>query len=331
MRGRLITLLSVLLLLVNWLACTNPVLAQIPGGNQFLDGIGETALIARYVFDGNAEDWSRNNYHATMRGTKIAYIEDSQFGRVLSLPGENDGGYIKIPGQALIGVDAVSVAGWIYVRSTVPWQRFFDFGRDTTTNFFCTPIGEEPSEGYRARITTTGWTEEQGPVAPRVDINKWVHLAVVLDPAGQTLSSYVDGVRVGHATDVDLTLEHVLHQENAAENLLYIGKSQYRDADLNARLYDVRIYSIALSDKQVTTICRNALSGEEEVTVGTKASGQGEQVMSAESISLASFSQLVGVPDITAETIVGNLPRLPYRIPGLYRNNIKGPMVRVIW
>ena len=29
------------------------------GGDQFLDGIGETSLIARYVFNGNTEDSSR--------------------------------------------------------------------------------------------------------------------------------------------------------------------------------------------------------------------------------------------------------------------------------
>ncbi|SFC70808.1 hypothetical protein SAMN04487907_107158, partial [Zunongwangia mangrovi] len=29
-------------------------------GDQILDGIGETGLIARYVFDKDAKDWSRN-------------------------------------------------------------------------------------------------------------------------------------------------------------------------------------------------------------------------------------------------------------------------------
>jgi DUF1680 family protein len=331
MKGWSIAHLSVLLLFVNWLTCANPVLAQIAGGDQFLDGIGETALIAHYVFDGNEEDWSRNYYHATLHGTETAYIEDRQFGRVLSLPGENDGSYIQIPGQALIGVDTVSITGRIYVRSTVPWQRFFDFGQDTTANFFCTPIGEDPSEGYRARITATGWTEDLGPVAPRVAINQWVHLAVVMDLVRQTLSSYVDGVWVGHATDVDLALEQVLHQENAAANLLYIGKSQYEDADLNAKVHDVSIYRIALTNKQVATIRRNALSGEEVVAEETETSGQGEQGTLAGSVPQANFSQLVSVPDITAETVVGHLPRLPYNIPGLYRNNAKGPMVRVIW
>ena len=39
------------------------------GGDQFLDGIGENGLVARYVLNANAEDSSRNQFHATLRGT----------------------------------------------------------------------------------------------------------------------------------------------------------------------------------------------------------------------------------------------------------------------
>ena len=326
--------MSVLMLIVSLLACSGPVFEQTGGGDQFLDGIGETALIARYVLNGNAEDWSKNNYHATLHGAEAAYVEDSQFGKVLSLPGGDGGGYVQIPGQALMGVDTVSVTGWLYVQSAVPWQRFFDLGQDTTRNFFCTPIGDDPSDGYRARITARGWTEELGPMAPRVATNQWVHLAVVLDAAKQTLSTYLDGVRVGHTTGVDLTLEQVLHQENAAANLLYIGKSQYEDSDLNAKVHDVRIYSIALMGKQVATIRHNALSDEEKVEVGTSGTASASQALPTATTggtTLPNASQLIGVPDITAETVVGHLPRLPYNVPGVYRDGAEGPLVRVIW
>jgi len=42
-------------------------------------------------------------------------------------------------------------------------------------------------------------------------------------------------------------------------------------------------------------------------------------------------SRLERVPDIRVETVVGELPRLPYTIPAAYRNGAKGPDVRVIW
>ena len=204
-----------------WLVCPSTDSAQT-GGDQIVDGIGETALVARYVLNGNAEDRSRNTYNATLHGSGATFVEDAQFGKVLSLPGES-GGYLQVPGQALIGLDSVSVAGWIFVRSATPWQRFFDFGLNTTSNFFCTPMGDDAAEGYRARITSTGWTEEQGPVSQGIVTNRWVHLAVVLDAARRTLSLYRDGVRVGQATNVTLGLEQVLDQNAAAANRSGVG------------------------------------------------------------------------------------------------------------
>ena len=39
-------------------------------GDQILDGIGETAMISRYLFNGDTKDWSRNNLHALFAGTE---------------------------------------------------------------------------------------------------------------------------------------------------------------------------------------------------------------------------------------------------------------------
>ena len=40
------------------------------GGDQIVDGIGETALIARYILNGNVEDRSRNTQNATLHGKR---------------------------------------------------------------------------------------------------------------------------------------------------------------------------------------------------------------------------------------------------------------------
>jgi DUF1680 family protein len=317
------------LIVSGWLVCPSTASAQ-SGGDQILDGIGETALVARYTLNGNAEDRSRNTYNATLHGDGTAFVEDAQFGKVLSLPGES-GGYLQIPGQALIGLDSVSVAGWIFVRSAAPWQRFFDFGLNTTSNFFCTPMGDDAAEGYRARITTSGWNEEQGPVSQGIVTNRWVHLAIVLDAAQRTLSTFMDGVRVGQATNVTLNLEHVLDQNAAPANHLYIGKSQYdTDSDLNAMIHDFRIYSIALTDQQVATIRNNALSGGPTAAPAKETSDESKLSGLAETTSRSIALVLVSVPDVTAETTVGVLPRLPRTIPAVYTNDVKGPDVLVI-
>ena len=124
------TLISCLLLLVI-LPGHARIHAQTSQGDQFLDGIGETALIARYLFNGNAEDASRNGYHATLQGSQAGFVEDSQFGKVMSLPGGRSGAYVQIPGQALIGAESLSVTGWLHVKDLTPWQRFFDVGQGT--------------------------------------------------------------------------------------------------------------------------------------------------------------------------------------------------------
>ena len=302
---------------------------QAGEGAQFLDGIGETALIARYLFNGNSEDWSRNTYHAALHG-EAGYVEDEQFGRVLSLPGGEDGAYVQLPGRALVDVDTLSVVGWLKVKDLTPWQRFFDLGRDAARNFFCTPVGEERADGCRARITVGGWSQEKGPAAFRVQTGQWVHLGVVLDTAKKTLSLYVDGVLVGQTTGVDLSLTDVLNQDDPGANQLYIGRSRYNDAALGAQLHDVRFYSIALSARQIVAIRHNALSGEETAATSTPVTQTEDKPKGTPDV-VSIYAGLKAVPDITAETVVGRLPRLPVHIAGVYRDGANGPSVRVVW
>ena len=92
-----------------------------------------------------------------------------------------------------------------------------------------------------------------------VPTNRWVHLAVVLNPAGRTLTTYLNGARAGEVTNVTVTASQVIHQTSAEANRLYVGGSlDGADVTLNARLRDVRIYRIALTDQQVAAIRNNA-------------------------------------------------------------------------
>jgi DUF1680 family protein len=312
---------SVLVVTVSQLV---PVFAQ-GGGDQFLDGIGETALVARYIFNGNERDASRNTFHATLQGTGATYVEDPPFGRVLSLPG-GKGAYVRLPGQTLDGLDTVSVSAWVQVRSAETVQRIFDFGQNAISNFFCAP------EGYLTGITRTGVDGLRGTFTSAIPTNRWAHIAVVLDAANKRMSCYLDGVRVGQVADVTLTMEQIVDQDNGSANHLFIGRSQNEsDPTLNALIRDFRIYSIALTDQQVATIRNNGLRGVEPATPVAETSAQTNQPVKSGGIAQPMASKLTAVPDINVDTIVGNLPRLPYTVPAVYRDNAKGPAVRVIW
>ena len=163
------------------------------GGDQFLDGIGETALVARYLFNGNTEDSSRNHLHATLRGSGAAFVEDARFGRALELAGT--GSYVQLPGHALAGEDAVSVAGWLYLPTGASGP-VFDFGQNAATRLYAAVNATGGLIAGFAAGDARGGTEPAS-----VPVNRWVHLAVVLDPANRLLTMYLDGAQAGQATE----------------------------------------------------------------------------------------------------------------------------------
>ncbi|MDX5479048.1 MAG: hypothetical protein LPJ98_11390, partial [Cyclobacteriaceae bacterium] len=81
-------------------------------GDQILDGIGETDLIARYLFNGDFKDWSRNNLNAVFQGQNANFVNDDRFGKVLSLNGKR-GGFITVPKEALENVESLSITAWV--------------------------------------------------------------------------------------------------------------------------------------------------------------------------------------------------------------------------
>jgi uncharacterized protein len=318
MRTFRILVILILAVYTGWPAGPGRVLAQ--GGDQFLDGIGETGLVARYLFSGNAEDSSRNNFHATMRGTGASFVEDPRFVRVLNLPG--DGSLVQLPGNALTGEDTISVTGWVFLNADVAGQRFFDFGQSASVR-----LSAAVTDSFRASIAAGAGViyETTGTEVPA---NRWVHLAVVLNPASRTLTTYLDGARAGEVTNVTLTATQVIHQTSAQANRLIVGGSQDGGGlTLNGRVRDVRIYRIALTDQQVATIRNNA--------PGRQGGGRGAPAPVISTAGIPQDSPLAArlerVPDITVETTVGDLPRLPTLIPAVYRHVSKGPDVRVIW
>lgn len=293
--------------------------AQAPsqGGDQFLDGIGETGLIARYLFNGNAEDSSRNQLHATVSGVGGVFVDDGPR-KALLLTG--DGSFAQLPASALSGEDALAVVGWLYLptRASGP---VFDFGQSPATRLFAFV----DAQGFRATAVVDG--RVRGETAAKAVVeNQWVHFAVVLDPASRVLTTYVDGARAGQATNVDATLAQFAPQAPATR--LFLGRSpDDRGPTLHGRLRDLRLYRIVLGDEPVATIRRNALAAAQPARGRPTPPEMSTADIPRES-PLA--SRLVAVPDVNVETIVGTLPRLPPTVPATFAGGATGE-VRVIW
>ncbi|MBV9988103.1 MAG: glycoside hydrolase family 127 protein, partial [Chitinophagaceae bacterium] len=305
------------------------VATRAQNGDQMLDGIGETGLAARYMFDGDAKDWSRNNLQAKLQG-EARFVNDSRFGKkVLSLPGDN--AFVTIPGEALADLESISITGWICLRSKQPGQRFFDLGKDITQHFFAAPAGTNIQEGYQALIT--GQDNKHGAVAPPIELNTWVHLAIVIDIPSRSMISYVDGRPVGDMKDLSYGLANIFGNQ-PGEKIFYIGRSfSPGDPYLNALLHDFRIYRIPLNGRQVAAIysAQKSVNEGSVNTSGRRAEDDLPRFASTEPQLYTSY--LVQVPDVKVETEVGDLPRLPAYVEGTYKDELKnnGPKVRVIW
>ena len=288
------------------------------GGDQFLDGIGETGLVARYLFSGNVEDSSRNQLHATMRGQGAVFVEDGSR-RVLLLTGE--GSHAELPSSALSGEDALAVTAWLYLptRASGP---VFDFGSSPTTRL---TAFVDAQQGFRARAMVAGAVRGETPVSLLVE-NRWSHLAVVLDPARRVLTAYINGARAGQATNVEAPLAQLVPP--AVTTRLFLGRAQDdRQPSLHGRLRDVRLYRIVLGDEQVATIHRNALASAQPPAERATP----PEVSTANIPRESPFAGLLThVPDVTVETIVGTLPRLPPEVPAAYGPGAAA-LVRVIW
>jgi hypothetical protein len=108
-------MLALYLLSMAILPCLISSEARSAEGDQFLDGIGETALIARYLFNGNVEDRSRNSFHAALHGQQAAFVAMTV--RQSPVPAwGNEWRVCSDPGQALIVIENLSVTGWIHIK-----------------------------------------------------------------------------------------------------------------------------------------------------------------------------------------------------------------------
>jgi DUF1680 family protein len=301
--------------------------AQAQTGDQILDGIGETGMIARYIFNGDLKDWSRNNLHGTAPASDVKFVTDNRFGKVVSLSGERNS-FITLPGDALTDIESLSISAWVYVRSRQQGQHVFDFGTAIGRHFFTAPAGYNGKEGLLAGINAGA--KSYTAAATAIELNKWVYITIVIDVPAKSMKTYLDSKQVAESKNVNLELSAVFG-EAGDKKQLFIGKSLLpADPNLNALMHDFRIYRVPLNSRQIAGIYANAQKGAQQSTVNV---GKQEDELPRFSKTEARLynKYLTQVADINVETEVGTLPRLPSYVMGTYQDNFKGPLVRVLW
>ena len=302
-------------------------ISRAQSGDQILDGIGETGLIARYVFNGDLKDWSRNGLHAT-HSKLPQFAQDSRFGKVLSLSGAVDD-FVLLPGNLLTDMESISISAWMYLRADRSGQYLFDFGENKNKHFYAAPRGRKTEKSFVSGFRSDS-EHEKNVLSSTVELNQWMHVAIVVDIIEKRIKTYINKKLVADSEVVPLAFTEIFNQSPQEGIKFYIGKSLLPDqSNLDGLIRDFRLYRIPLTANQVSNIFDHA-QGATRRTVNVRES-EGELFEFPVTQAQLYNAYLKSVPDVEVETYIGELPRLPSLVEGVYKDGMKGPMVRVLW
>ena len=154
--------------------------------------------------------------------------------------------YVSLPAGIVSGLGGdYTVSAWVDPSANTTWSRVFDFGNGPGTNMFLTV---NSGAGLRFAITTGGPGAEQRIDATSVlPVGQWSLVTVTL--SGTTGTLYVNGQVVG--TNANMTVHPAARGATPND---WIGKSQYNDPALDAKVDDVNIYSRALSASDIAAL-----------------------------------------------------------------------------
>ncbi len=206
-----------------------------PNAPEFITPVEPDAanLVARFTFDGNADDSSGNAHNGTINGapTYVAGVE----GQAINLNGTTD--YVVVGSVGISGAAARTISGWAKPDTlTIPdWCNIFGFtGAAAAANLSFDMNKRGGANQYCIHVY--GW--EQNIL--EIDL-EWHHLAATYD--GATIVSYSDGRLVG-STDRELNTDDIVH----------MGKRAHSDPMWPGSVDEVRIYNQALSAGEIASL-----------------------------------------------------------------------------
>ena len=204
---------------------------------------GGRSLIAHWQMEENTNDATENMMDAVCSGN-VKYVDsDRQGQKALRLTGSSSQ-YVQLPYE-VASSEELTVAMWVYLRSSSQWQRLFDFGNDADHYMFLTTCNSYTNV-MRFAIKNGG-SEQTVDCKAKLPMQQWKHVVVTMGKDKTTV--YVDGVEAGSSTGI------TIRPSDVSPVLNYLGRSQFpSDPFMTADLDDVRIYNYAVSADDVKTM-----------------------------------------------------------------------------
>jgi len=164
-------------------------------------------------------------------------------GNAMTLSGA--GQHVALPPGIVAGCTDFTMAAWVKLRTNLPWNRVFDFGKPDFSSFmYLSPAGFGPF-GQELRfglISPRGIHDVGFPF--QLPLGEWTHLAVTLRDDTATL--FVNGraaVRQGGVTSNPSDL--------GATTGNFFGRSTFADPSFDGSLDDIRMSCRAFDDREI--------------------------------------------------------------------------------
>ncbi len=212
-----------------------------PPDNSFITN----GLVAYYPFNGNANDESGNQYHGVVEDIEYDFSVNEKQSSSAYFNGASS--FIKLPetlGNVLAGSNPISVSCWVYCENQSDYNKvIIQIGPPISNSAFALFLsgGVGGPTGAFA-YSEWGYDYDLFNNAP-LTLKKWHHCVAVLDTQSK-ISIYVDGVPCKSRSVVS----------NRGKSAPMIGRNNNPQSVFFGRMDNVRIYSRALSDTEVTAL-----------------------------------------------------------------------------
>ena len=287
------------------------------GGDQFLDGIGETSLVGP-LRRSTATPRTRRATSSTRRSaaprasstTRCSAARCCSPATAATCSCRRTRSTAKTPSPS---------PAWLFLPTGASGP-VFDFGRDAANRLFATAS----RDGLRASAVVERRGRRATTAGSAVAENQWLHFAVVLDPARARADAATSTARgSAQAANVTATATQILPHGASASLLPRPLAARTASRRCTRGCATCASTAIALSDQQVATIRTNALPGPSHARAGAARRRRRSRPPTFRA-NRRSRRELSHVPDITVDTVVGMLPRLPATVPATYSRRQDG-------
>ena len=210
-------------------------------------------LIAYYPFNGNANDESGNNHDGAVNG---AILTTDRFGSTESaylFNGSNSS--ISVPHDSQLNLENdLSISAWVKPITFPSSLNVMILGKSNYTSATNYLLRVMPN-GYIMFEYKTITTSTDNPVL----LNQWNHIVVVSNATEKKI--YVNNVLAATAT--------ITSPYGTVTSPLTIGAASYNAEYFNGSIDDIRIYSMALTDSQVSSLYTNNTLAVQKVDLNT--------------------------------------------------------------